>query len=97
MGGLEKEKTEEGQITVSYSQRRHRLNSDEVPEVIEGLRLRLLQHLKTRDDIYGATVSFRAYYRLSTYCRGRPSYPNPITWDLIDSYVNGTVFEEEGA
>jgi hypothetical protein len=81
----------------SYSERRHRLHGDEVPEAIEGLRLRLLQHLKTRENLYAARVAFRAFYRLSTYCRGRPSYPNPVTWDLIDSYLNGTVSREEGA
>jgi len=82
---------------VPFSQRRHRLHDDEVPEAIEGLRLRFLQHLKTKSDLYEAQVAFRAFYRLSTYCRGRPSYPNPVTWDLIDSYVNGTISEEGGA
>ncbi len=79
------------------AERRHRLHGDEVPEAIEGLRLRLLQHLKTRENLYEARVAFRAFYRLSTYCRGRPSYPNPVTWDLIDSYLNGTVSRGEGA
>ena len=79
-----------------FSQRRHRLYEEEIPEVIEGLRLRLQHHLKMREDIHGATVSFHAFYRLSTYCRGRPSYPSPVTWDLIESYVNGTVSREEG-
>lgn len=80
---------------VPFSQRRHRLHGEEVPEAIEGLRLRLLQHLKTRDDLYGATVAFRAFYRLSTYCRGRPDYPSPMTWALINSYVNGTISIKE--
>lgn len=82
---------------VPYSERRHRLHGDEVPKAIEGLRLRLLQHLKTRENLYEARVAFRAFYRLSTYCRGRPSYPNPLTWDLIASYVNGTVSEKAGS
>ena len=82
---------------VPLAERRHRLHEDEVPEATEGLRLRLLQHLKTRENLYEARVAFRAFYRLSTYCRGRPSYPNPVTWDLIDSYLNGTVSKEEGA
>ena len=82
---------------VPYFERRHRLHGDEVPEAIGGLRLRLLQHLKTRENLYEARVAFRAFYRLSTYCRGRPSYPNPLTWDLIASYVNGTVSEKEGS
>lgn len=86
------------EITAPFSsERRHRLHGDEVPEAIEGLRLRLLQHLETRDDIYGATVSFRAYYRLSTHCQGRLRYPQPITWNLIESYLNGTISLKEGA
>ena len=76
------------------SERRHRLHGDEVPEVIEGLRLRLRRHLRTREDLLGATVAFRAYYRLTKYPRGRPNYPNPVTWDLIESNI-GTVLAEE--
>jgi len=77
-----------------FSQRRHRLHEDEVPEATEGLRLRLLQHLKTRENLYAARVAFRAFYRLSTHCQGRPRYPQPITWALIESFVNGTISRE---
>ena len=70
------------------SQRRIRVHPEEVPEVIEGLILRLQQHLRTREDLLGATVAFRTYYRFSTYRRGRPGYPSPVTWDVIDSFVN---------
>jgi len=80
---------------VPFSERRHRLQDEEVPETIEGLKLRLLQHLETKGDLYGARVAFKAFYRLSTHVRGRPSYPSPITWDLIGSYVNGTIYEKE--
>jgi len=72
-------------------ERRHRLHANEIPEVIKGLRLRLWYHLRSREDLPGATIAFRAYYRLSTHCQGRPSYPKPITWDLVKSYVNGTI------
>ncbi len=78
------------------SQRRPRLHPEDVPEVIEGLRLRLLQYLKTRNDIYGATVSFRAFYRLSTYRKGRPGYPSPVTWGVIESFVNDTILRGDG-
>jgi len=38
---------------VPLSERRHRLHPEEVPEVIEGLRLRLRQHLETEADLPG--------------------------------------------
>lgn len=76
-------------------QRRHRLHSEEVPEVIEGLRLRLQHHLKARGDLYGATVAFRAFYRLMEHRAGRPDYPEPVTWSLIESWINGTISGDE--
>ncbi len=73
------------------SQRRPRLHPEDVPEVIEGLLLRLQHHLRMREDIRGATVAFRLYYRLSTYRRGRPNYPSPLNWVIIKSYMNGAI------
>jgi len=77
-----------------YSQRRHRLQPFEVPVGIEDLRL--LQHLQTKDDTLGAEISFRVFLRLTHYPHGRPAYPEPITWSLIEPYVrvdNGTDME----
>jgi len=68
---------------VPLSQRRHRLPGEEVPEVLEGLRLRLRQHLETEEDLAGATVAFRAFYRLMEHRPGRPNYPAPVTWNTI--------------
>ena len=72
---------------VPLSERRHRLHGDEVPEVLEGLRLRLLEHLKTEEDLEGATVAFRAFYRLMTHQAGRPNYPEPVTWNTIAEWI----------
>ena len=70
--------------------RRHRLHGDEVPEVIEGLRLRLQHHLETRADLYRAAIAFRAYFSLTEHVTSRPAYPDPITWSIIESRINGT-------
>ena len=72
-------------------ERRHRIHGEEVPEVIEGLRLRLRQHLETRGDLPGATVAFMVLYRLVTHQAGRPDYPEPVTWSHIESWVKGTI------
>ena len=73
--------------------RRHRLNVFEVPEVIESLRLRLWYHLENRDSLESAQIAFRAYYRLVTHRVGKPCYPEPITWTLIESFLGSTPFE----
>jgi len=72
---------------VPLSERRHRLHPEEVPEVIEGLRLRLRQHLETEDDLPGATIAFRALYRLKVHRAGRPNYPEPVTWNTIVEWL----------
>ena len=75
--------------------RRHRIHEEEVPEVIEGLSLRLQAHLVTRGDLPRATIAFRAFYRLVTHQVGRPDYPEPVTWSLIESWINGTISGDE--
>lgn len=80
--------------TISSSERRHRLHGEEVPEVIEGLKLRLRQHLETTEDLPGATIAFRALYRLIEHKQGRPDYPEPVTWGFLVDYL-GVVDEVE--
>jgi len=80
-------------VPLEGSERRHRIHGEEVPEVIEGLRLRLRSHLEARGDLHGAAVAFRALYRLVTHQVGRPDYPEPVTWSLIKSWINGTITE----
>jgi len=74
-----------------FSERRHRLHGFEVPEVLEGLRLRLKEHLKRRDDKLQAEIAFRAFFRLSHHRSGRPKYPRPLTWQVMEEYANGTI------
>jgi len=68
-------------------ERRHRIQGSEVPEVIAGLRLRLREHLETKDDQPGAINAFKALYRLETHKVGKPNYPSPITWGLIEDWI----------
>jgi hypothetical protein len=49
---------------VPLSERRHRLYGDEIPEVIEGLRLRLEALWDAKEDSERAEIAFRALYRL---------------------------------
>ena len=71
---------EESEVT-----RRHRLHGDEVPEVIEGLRLQA--HLETRGGgspmgrgrLPSLLQAHRAQVRAT-------DYPEPVTWDLIESW-----------
>ena len=61
------------------SERRHRLYSHEIPEIIEGLRLRLMALLEKREEPERAEVAFRAFYRLERMIVGRPKYPE-FSW-----------------
>lgn len=83
---------------VLFNERRHRLHDIEVPEAIKGLALRLHELLETKADPFSAEICFRAWYRLTTHPRGRPQYPEPITWSLIEDYLkNGTINAREEA
>ena len=48
---------------------------------------------KTRGDLHGAAVAFRAFYRLVTHQVGQPDYPETILWSLIESWIKGTTSE----
>ena len=73
-------------ITVPLSERRHRLYSHEIPEVIEGLVLRLEKLLEKREDLGRAEVAFRAMYRLEGGIVGRPKYPG-FSWEFLQQYL----------
>ena len=72
--------------------RRHRLHEFEVPEVIKALRLLLLDYLERKEDLYNAEIAFKAFFRLIKHQSGRPDYPNPLNWQVMEEYINGTVF-----
>jgi hypothetical protein len=71
---------------VPLSERRHRLYGDEIPEVIEGLRLRLEALWDAKEDSERAEIAFRALYRLVHGGPGRPKYPR-FSWDYLGYYL----------
>ena len=71
---------------MSLSERRHRLYDVEIPEVIEGLRLRLEVLLESRDDRERAEIAFRTLYRLLDGGPGRPRYPE-FDWEFLRNYL----------
>jgi hypothetical protein len=68
------------------SERRHRLYSREIPEVIERLRLRLEGLLEKKTDLERAEIAFRTMYRLGGGIVGRPRYPE-FSWALLRDYL----------
>ena len=79
---------------VPLSERRHRLYGDEIPEVVEGLRLRLSHLLEEREEKINAEIAFRTLFRLIRIKPGRPKYPE-FSWDLIQYYMNDYKANEE--
>ena len=57
-----------------------------MPEVVEGLRLRLEKLLEEGDDLERAEIAFRALYRLNGGFVGRPRYPE-FSWDFLKHYL----------
>ncbi len=72
---------------VPLSERRHRLYPHEIPEVIEGLRLRLETLLEEKRNQEKAEVAFRSIYRLLDGSTGRPKYPE-FSWDFLSYYLD---------
>ena len=68
------------------SERRHRLYSHEIPEIKEGLRLRLEALLEKREEPERAEIAFRAMYRLEGWSIGRPKYPK-FSWEILKIYL----------
>jgi hypothetical protein len=71
---------------VPLSERRHRLYGDEIPEIIEGLRLRLETLWDAKKDSARAEIAFRALYRLIHGDLGRPKYPE-FDWDYLGYFL----------
>ena len=69
------------------SEKRHRLHSHEIPEVVEGLRLRLEALLEKREDPKRAEIAFRTLFRMGWKFTGRPKYPE-FSWALLQEYLD---------
>ena len=68
---------------VPLSERRHRLNLEEIPEVMKALALLLRQYVREEKDLESAIVAFMPFYRMLYHRSGRPNYPDPVTWNTI--------------
>ena len=66
--------------------RRHRIYEEEVPEVIEGLKLRLFKLLEEKTEPEKAELGFRVLYRLMSDKPGRPKYPE-FSWEFLDYFL----------
>ena len=72
---------------VPLSEKRHRLYPHDVPEVVEGLKLRLEALLEARIDPERAESVFRLMYRLLTHGKGRPKYPE-FSWEFLQYFLD---------
>lgn len=74
-------------------ERRHRIHEEEVPIVIEGLRMYLTKLLEEKGDLQTATIAFKPFLRLVRHQIGCPLYPDPLTWEIIAEYLYGTIID----
>jgi hypothetical protein len=69
------------------SDKRHRLYPHEIPEIIQGLILRLEKLVAEGNEEEKAKIAFRTLYRLIYVNKGgRPGYP-PFTWKDAEAFV----------
>jgi hypothetical protein len=72
---------------VPLSEKRHRLYSHEIPEVVEGLILRLRKLYDARDDPERAEIAFKTLHRLVEGRTGRPKYPK-FSWEYLIYFLD---------
>ena len=73
---------------VHFSDRRHRLNAEEVGPVMRAVHHRLKELVQDRGDLEESEALFMALWRFHENRVGRPSYPEPIGWQLIENYLD---------
>ena len=71
-------------------ERRHRISGCELPYVVTAIENQLCEWLQYRrtEDMDGAEQLFRLWWRIMQHREGRPSYPDPITWAVIEEYLD---------
>ena len=75
-------------LLVPLSEKRHRLYTNELPEVIRGLFLRLEKLTEERKEEEKAKIVYRALFRLMFVTSGgRPKYPE-FTWDAVENFLH---------
>ena len=73
---------------VHSTDKRYRLNGEEVEPVMGLVRRQLLDLVEYKRDLGEAELLFRVLYRFKTYRVGRPMYPDPVTWEVIRDWVD---------
>lgn len=74
----------------NYNQcRRHRLNPDETPIVMQLVWNQLYELLSIREDPVYAEQLYHILYRFKHYSPGRPWYPE-FTWQEVDELLGST-------
>ena len=72
---------------VPLSEKRHRLYKHEIPEVIQGLLLRLEKLTEERKEEEKAKITFRTLFRLLFAEKGgRPKYPE-FSWSYAETFI----------
>ena len=73
---------------VPLSEKRHRLYSHEIPEVINGLILHLEKLTEERVEEERAEITYRTLYRLMFAEKGgRPKYPE-FSWNAAQTFID---------
>jgi hypothetical protein len=67
--------------------KRYRLNAEEVIPVLGLVKERLTHLIEAEEDLTEAEQLFKVLYRFETYRVGRPSYPDPINWEIIGCWM----------
>ena len=70
-----------------HEPRRHRLNEDETPIVMNLLYLELSKLSRDKNDAYLAEEIWHILIRFEENRRGRPSYPE-FTWKKLTKWLN---------
>ncbi len=72
-------------VSVSYSERRHRLQGYELNPVKEAVYRDLVRRIESRDDLLLTASLFRIWFRMETHCKNKPSYPGHSTWEELEA------------
>lgn len=74
-------------IMVHFSDRRNRLHGHELAPVLRAVRSELHRLMEERANLPEAQALFMVLWRFHENRVGRPSYPEPIGWQLIEDQL----------
>lgn len=70
-------------------ERRHRIRGDELRPIKTAIRNDILKHIEERDNLLGASILFRIWYRIHTHSSNKPKYPPHETWEELEIAMRG--------